>query len=116
MVDDDDTPGITSPDYVAVKGRPGKVDSRWFYYWLRSPFGERCIASLARGAVRERMLFNRLAEGSIELPPFGAQVAASKALAEIRPMKTAAEAQLREIEKLPSRLLAQAFDMHHEET
>ena len=114
MVDDDDTPGITSPDYVAVKGKPGKVDSRWFYYWLRSPFGERCIASLARGAVRERMLFNRLAEGSIELPPYEVQVAASRALAEIRPMKTAAEAQLREIEKLPSRLLAQAFDMHQE--
>jgi type I restriction enzyme S subunit len=110
MVDDNDTPGITSPDYVAVKGRPGKVDSRWFYYWLRSPFGERCIASLARGAVRERMLFNRLAEGSIELPPYEVQVAASRALAEIQPMKTAAEAQLREIEKLPSRLLAQAFD------
>jgi type I restriction enzyme S subunit len=109
MVDEDDTPGITSPDYVALKGKPGKVDSRWFYYWLRSPFGERCIASLARGAVRERMLFNRLAEGSIELPPYEVQIAASKALAEIRPMKTAAEAQLREIEKLPSRLLAQAF-------
>lgn len=115
MVDVDDTPGITSPDYVALKGKPGKVDSRWFYYWLRSPFGERCIASLARGAVRERMLFNRLAEGGIELPPYEVQIAASRALAHIRPMKTAAEAQLREIEKLPSRLLAQVFDMHRKE-
>ena len=52
FVDDDDEPGITSPDYVVLKGKEGLVDSRWFYYWLRSPFGERCIQSLARGAVR----------------------------------------------------------------
>jgi type I restriction enzyme S subunit len=111
MVDEDDTSGITSPDYVVLKGKPEKVDSRWFYYWLRSPYGARCIASLVRGAVRERMLFNRLAEGEIELPPYEVQLAASKALAEIRPMMATVEARLREIEKLPSRLLAQAFDM-----
>ncbi len=50
--DDDDEPGITSPDYVVLKGKPGFVDSRWFYYWLRSPWGIKCIQSLARGAVR----------------------------------------------------------------
>ena len=110
MVDEHDTPGITSPDYVVLRGRDGLVDSRWFYYWLRSPEGERCIASLARGAVRERMLFNRLAEGEIALPPYEVQVKASQALADIRPLKTHIEAQLREIELLPSRLLAQAFD------
>lgn len=109
MVDDDDAPGITSPDYVVLRGRDGVVDSRWFYYWLRSPLGERCIASLARGAVRERMLFNRLAEGEITLPPYPVQVAASRALAEIRPMRQRIQAQLREIEQLPARLLAQAF-------
>jgi type I restriction enzyme S subunit len=86
FVDDDDEPGITSPDYVVLKGKPGVVDSRWFYYWLRSPLGERCIQSLARGAVRERMLFNRLAEGEIELPDYDIQVKASKALAQIKPM------------------------------
>lgn len=110
MVDDDDTPGITSPDYVALRGREGMVDSRWFYYWLRSPAGEHCIASLARGAVRERMLFNRLAEGKIDLPPYPVQQAAGRALAEIRPMKKQVEAQLQEIELLPARLLAQAFN------
>lgn len=113
MVDEDDTPGITSPDYVALTGKPGKVDSRWFYYWLRSPLGERCIASLARGAVRERMLFNRLADGEIDLPPYEVQLAASQALAQIRPMKSGVEARLREIEKLPSHLLAKAFNLHH---
>ncbi len=111
MVDEDDTPGITSPDYVALRGKPGKVYSRWFYYWLHSPYGVRCIASLARGAVRERMLFNRLAEGEVELPPYEVQVAASKALVQIRPMKSVIEARLNEIKLLPSRLLAQAFDM-----
>lgn len=109
MVDDGDTPGITSPDYVVLRGREGLVDYRWFYYWLRSPYGERCIASLARGAVRERMLFNRLAEGEIALPPLHVQQAASQALAEIRPLKTRIEKQLREIERLPERLLAQVF-------
>jgi type I restriction enzyme S subunit len=64
MVDEADTPGVTSPDYVVLRGREGLVDSRGFYYWLRSPAGRtQCIASLARGAARERMLFNRLAEG-----------------------------------------------------
>lgn len=114
MVDEGDAPGITSPDYVALRGREGVVDSRWFYYWLRSPDGERCIASLARGAVRERMLFNRLAEGEIALPPYPVQQAVSRALAELRPMKAAIEARLCEIERLPQRLLAQVFDFEEE--
>jgi type I restriction enzyme S subunit len=37
FVDEGDEPGITSPDYVVFQGKDGKVDSRWFYYWLRSP-------------------------------------------------------------------------------
>jgi len=111
MVDDDDTPGITSPDYVALKGRSGLVDSRWFYYWLRSPLGKQCILSLARGAVRERMLFNRLAEGKIDLPSFKTQQKASMALAAIKPMRQAIEFQLREIDLLPQKILAQAFEI-----
>jgi type I restriction enzyme S subunit len=110
FVDDDDEPGITSPDYVVLKGKPGVVDSRWFYYWLRSPLGERCIQSLARGAVRERMLFNRLAEGEIELPSYDVQVKASKALAQIKPMRAAIQKQIAELELLPQKLLAQVFD------
>lgn len=110
FVDDDDVPGITSPDYVVLKGKPGVVDSRWFYYWLRSPLGERCIQSLARGAVRERMLFNRLAEGEIELPDYATQVKASQALAQIKPMRAAIQKQLAELELLPQKLLAQVFE------
>ncbi len=110
FVDDDDEPGITSPDYVVLKGKPGVVDSRWFYYWLRSPLGERCIQSLARGAVRERMLFNRLAEGEIELPDYDTQVKASKALALIQPMSAAIKQQLAELELLPQKFLSQIFE------
>jgi len=111
LVDDDDTPGITSPDYVALQGKRGVVDSRWFYYWLRSPLGEQCILSLARGAVRERMLFNRLADGEIELPDFTIQQKASSALAALRPMRQAIEAKINDINLLPQKILAQAFEM-----
>lgn len=110
MVDLDDAPGITSPDYVAVTCRPGRLDYRWFYYWLRSPMGERYIASLARGAVRERMLFNRLVEGELEIPDWETQRKTSQALAELSPLRATLDQRLAEIEKLPSRLLAQAFD------
>jgi len=109
FVDEGDEPGITSPDYVVLKGKPDVVDSRWFYHWLRSPLGERCIQSLARGAVRERMLFNRLAEGEIELPDYDTQVKASKALAQIKPMRTALRKQIEELELMPQKLLAQVF-------
>lgn len=110
FVDEEDTPGITSPDYVALQGKDGVVDSRWFYYWLRSPLGEQCILSLARGAVRERMLFNRLAEGAIELPSFSSQEKASSALKELRPLRRGIEQQLREIDLLPQKILSQAFE------
>jgi type I restriction enzyme S subunit len=111
LVDDDDTPGITSPDYVALQVKKGVVDSRWFYYWLRSPLGEQCILSLARGAVRERLLFNRLAEGEIELPDFTVQEKASAALTALRPMRQAIESQINDINLLPQKMLAQAFEM-----
>jgi len=112
FVDKDDLPGITSPDYVALKGKENAVDSRWFYYWLRSPLGEQCINSLARGAVRERMLFTRLAEGEIELPEYSIQQTASTALAELKPMRRAVEQKLNEIKLMPSKILSQTFEMN----
>lgn len=110
FADTHDELGITSPDYVVLRGKDGVVDTRWFYYWLRSPIGERCIQSLSRGAVRERMLFNRLAEGKIELPDYETQLKASKALAEIKPMQDAIDAQLKELELIPQKLVAQIFE------
>jgi type I restriction enzyme, S subunit len=106
FVDDDDQPGITSPDYVVLRGKEGRVDSRWFYYWLRSPDGEKCISSLARGAVRERMLFNRLAEAEIEIPNFEIQLRVSTALAEVRRLRARVHSQLRELDLLPERIVA----------
>jgi type I restriction enzyme S subunit len=111
FVDEDDAPGITSPDYVALRGKPGLVDSRWFYYWLRSHLGAQCILSLARGAVRERMLFNRLADGKIDLPGHEAQEKASRALRELKPLQRALKSKLAEIDLLPQKILAQAFEM-----
>lgn len=109
FVDDDDLVGITSPDYVVLRGKTGVIVSRWFYFWMRSSLGVRCIHSLARGAVRERMLFNRLAEGTIELPSFAAQQKAAIALKEFKQLRHSIELKLAEIELLPQRLLAQAF-------
>ena len=111
FVDDDDMHGITSPDYVVLQGKEGLLDSRWFYYWLRSPLGEQCISSLARGAVRERMLFNRLADGEIELPEYTIQKTASKALKELKHIKMNIERKMDEISVLPNRLLTQAFNI-----
>jgi len=70
LLDEGHPPGITSPDYVAFRTRSGMVHPRWFYYWLRSEDGEAFIRTLARGAVRERMLFRRLAEAEIEMPAY----------------------------------------------
>jgi len=56
------------------------------------------------------MLFNRLAEGEIELPEIKAQEKASKALAEIKPMRTAIEKQLQELDLMPPKILAQFFE------
>ena len=110
VLDEGDKPGITSPDYVVFKSIEGIVHFRWFYYWLRSPYGEAFIKTFARGAVRERMLFNRLANGEIELPSWEVQCQVAKKLKEIRALKQALKAQLAEINRLPSALLRRAFN------
>ena len=46
----------------------------------------------------------------IELPAYDVQVAAAKALAELTPMQTAIKNQLRDINLLPAKILAKAFD------
>ena len=114
FVDDDADSGITSPDYVVFRGVEGKVDSRWFYFWLRSPLGHQCIASLARGAVRERMLFNRLAEAEVELPDFETQQRVSRVLAQaqcqIKKLRAAISVQLNDLSVLPHRIVAKSLE------
>jgi type I restriction enzyme S subunit len=109
MVDWNDTPGITSPDYVVVKGRSGILDTRWFYYWFRSVRGARLIDSLSRGAVRERILFNRLAAGKIDLPDYESQLRASERMKQVRPVVASITKELETINALPAVLLRRAF-------
>ena len=109
MVDDDDTPGITSPDYVVLHGKEGLVDSRWLYYWLRSPLGANLIKSLVRGGVRQRLLFNRLAKGELLLPSFPDQQRVSMALKELKPIRKALEYRLSEIKSISSKILETTF-------
>jgi type I restriction enzyme S subunit len=114
FVTDDDFPGITSPDYVVFRGNEGSVDSYFFYHWLRSPLGHECILSLARGAVRERMLFNRLAEACVVLPDYDVQQEFAQRLrlagAEISSIKAAIDVQLSDIKSLPHRIVAASFE------
>ena len=109
MVDSCDPPGITSPDYVVIKGRDGILDGRWFYHWLRSPIGEQLISSLSRGAVRERILFPRLAKGEIEVPPYETQREASAKMVETRRVIETAEEELSAIRTLPAALTRTAL-------
>jgi len=109
MVDEGDEPGITSPDYVVFTCRPGMLHPRFFYYWLRSMWGEDFIKRFARGAVRERILFRRLAEAEIDLPPWPAQVRAAEALRLLdRPRRLLLE-QIEAARALPAAYLSAAF-------
>jgi type I restriction enzyme S subunit len=114
FVDVGDAAGITSPDYVVFRGNEGSVDSYYFYHWLRSPLGHECILSLARGAVRERMLFNRLAEAKVTLPSYDVQVVFADRLRlarnEIVRIKSAIDVQLADIKSLPHRIVAASFE------
>ncbi len=109
MVDDEHEPGITSPDYVVIRGKAGVLDARWFYRWFRSPFGEQLILSLSRGAVRERILFNRLSEGEIALPPYDVQRDASVKIAAAQRLIPQIVEEIELIKQLPAKLLSQVF-------
>lgn len=110
MLDDGEEPGITSPDYVVVRGRPGVLHHRVFYYWLRSAAGEHLIRELARGGVRERILFNRLCEGLIPVPSWPVQERLAEQLAVVPRARAAAAQRLATAEALPASLLREVFE------
>ncbi|MGB8646840.1 MAG: restriction endonuclease subunit S [Anaerolineae bacterium] len=110
LVDEGQKPGITSPDYVVFKGREGVLHSRWFYYWFRSQYGVNFIKTLSRGAVRERLLFKRLAAAEIDLPEWQAQLEIVDKLKAIARLKRHLSDQLDPLEKLPAALLRRAFN------
>jgi type I restriction enzyme S subunit len=110
MIDVDEEAGITSPDYVVFKTRNGVLHPRWFYFWLRSRFGDAFIKTLTRGAVRERMLFKRLAAANMEIPPWKTQVDVADKLRTVFKARRALMDQMNVINKLPTALLRRAFN------
>lgn len=109
MLDEGEIPGITSPDYVVVRGRPGVLHHRVFYYWLRSVAGEALIKQLARGGVRERILFNRLNEGRIPVLPWPVQERIAEQLAILPRARVAAQSRLAAAQALPAAYLREVF-------
>ncbi len=114
MVDDGEEPGITSPDYVVFQTRPEILSHRWFYYWLRSKYGGELIRSLARGAVRERMLFRRLSSGVIQAPAIEVQRQVGDRLKRADLLTRRIESSYQEIittfQKLPDAILREAIN------
>ena len=109
MLDEGDKPGITSPDYVVMTAVPGRLSARWFYYWFRSRYGAEFIKSMTRGAVRERLMFKRLAPTTLLLPDWSHQQAADKQLAAITQAKARLTDKLAALDHLPAALLRDAF-------
>jgi type I restriction enzyme S subunit len=116
MLDEGEVRGITSPDYVVVRGRPGVLHHRVFYYWLRSTPGEQLIRDLARGGVRERILFNRLCQGLIPVPPWRAQVELAEQLALVPLARRAALDRVAAAEALPAAFLRDLFESEQART
>jgi type I restriction enzyme S subunit len=109
FIDQGQEPGITSPDYVVFKTRRQFVHPPWFYYWLRSEDGAAFVRSLARGAVRERMLFRRLAGAEVGVPPLDSQIAFARAMEPLERGRVAAQAQLQGLATLTASLLSRTF-------
>jgi type I restriction enzyme S subunit len=112
MIDEDDAPGITSPDYVVMAAIEARLNARWFYHWFRSRYGAEFIKSMTRGAVRERLMFRRLAPASIVLPDLRRQQAAADQFAEVKRAKARLTEKLTAIDHLPAALLREAFNGH----
>jgi restriction endonuclease S subunit len=110
MLDEGQAAGITSPDYVVIRPRPGVVHFKWFYYWMRSPYGEAFIKRVSRGAVRERILFRRLAPEEIEIPAWDQQEKFAARMGAVERARAAAEAQLEAAKALPAAYLRDVFD------
>lgn len=109
MLDNGDAPGITSPDYVVVRPRTEAVHHLWVYEWLRSSYGGRFIQTLARGGVRERMLFSRLKTGEIPVPPKAWQQRFAEVSRHRRQAVKLLDEQLAALDKLPGAYLREAF-------
>jgi type I restriction enzyme, S subunit len=65
------------------------------------------IDTLSRGAVRERILFNRLAAGDIRLPDYETQLRSSDKMKHLRPIVDGLTSKT--INGLPSAILREVF-------
>jgi len=110
FLDEGQEAGVTSPDYVVFKSRPGIIHPRWLYYWLRSDLGAAFIKTLARGAVRERMLFRRFAAAEFFLPPYEAQLEFASQVLPVERACAAAEVQLEAAKALPAAYFRAVFN------
>ena len=110
MLDEGDKPGITSPDYVVMTAVPGRLSARWFYHWFRSRYGAKFIKSMSRGAVRERLMFKRLAPTTLLLPELKCQQAVDTQLAAITQVKAGLADKLAVLDHLPAALLREALN------
>ncbi|MCP5548680.1 MAG: hypothetical protein H7A50_15040, partial [Akkermansiaceae bacterium] len=81
----------------------------WVYEWLRSSYGGRFIQTLARGGVRERMLFSRLKTGEIPVPPKAWQQRFAEVSRHRRQAVKLLDEQLAALDKLPGAYLREAF-------
>ena len=109
MLDDGGESGITSPDYVVVKPKKGIIHHLWFYHWLRSRFGEAFIKTIARGAVRERMLFKRLGKVEVLIPPWKTQIEVAQKLKAISEASVQIAQQEELLEKVIPSILKTVF-------
>lgn len=110
VVDEGDAHGITSPDYVVMTAKDGVLHPRWFYEWFRSDDGAAFVRSLTRGAVRERLLFKRLAPAGIHLPPWPVQVRTAEVMLAATAVRRQALSRLDTLDRLPAALLRQVFE------
>lgn len=110
MIREGEPSGITSPDYVVVRAVEDKLDPVYFYYWLRSEHGNHFIKSHARGAVRERLTFARLADAEILVPPIDWQRGYATIMSEVTRARAGIDIQLDALNALPGRLLAEVFE------
>jgi len=109
MLEEGDAPGITSPDYVVMTAVEGRLNASWFYHWFRSRYGAEFIRSMTRGAVRERLMFRRLAPASFAVPDFQHQQAAAARFAAIEKTKAKLAEELEALDLVPAALLREAF-------
>jgi type I restriction enzyme S subunit len=72
--------GLVSPDYVVFGCKPGKLDSKFFNYFIKGPDWQQWTTAAGVGSVRVRIYFRELARMPIRIPPLAEQKAIAAVL------------------------------------